>query len=229
MIEKAATGAAPGAGTAVGAACGIEPASICLFSEANCMLAWVTSGEESSGTAGNRPSLRATCRAQLRARSGLAAGGARAWWSELRRWLRELPRCVNGPLNLVLGVPGVDGYWFTPYIARHLPVAGRREWRSDGARRQEGRDHRHGGNRCTVRAAPRRPCAATLVFQRTPSSIDVRSDSETDETWFRGGARLATETHGQLQRLDLGRHHRRRPRKRRLDGDHPQSARTAAG
>ena len=64
------------------------------------------------------------------------------------------------------------------------------------------------------------------VFQRTPSSIDVRANRPTDPEWARAlAARLAPAPDGQLQHPGLGRLPGRGPGQRRLDRHHPQAAR----
>ena len=63
------------------------------------------------------------------------------------------------------------------------------------------------------------------VFQRTPSSIDVRDNRPTDPEWAaEPGARLAAAAHGQLQHPGVRRLPGRGPGQRRLDRHHPQAA-----
>ena len=63
------------------------------------------------------------------------------------------------------------------------------------------------------------------VFQRTPSSIDVRANRPTDPEWAKSlAARLAPAADGQLQHPGVGRLPGRGPGQRRLDRHHPQAA-----
>ena len=63
------------------------------------------------------------------------------------------------------------------------------------------------------------------VFQRTPSSIDVRDNRPTDPEWAASlAAGLAEAAHGQLQQPRVGRPRGRGPRERRLDRHHRQAA-----
>ena len=55
----------------------------------------------------------------------------------------------------------------------------------DEAGRQAGRHHRHRRHRGAVHPAPRSRTRGELyVFQRTPSSIDVRNNHAIDPEWF---------------------------------------------
>ena len=86
----------------------------------------------------------------------------------------------------------------------------RPERRADGqARRQAGRDHRHRRDGGAVRPAPRAACQELYVFQRTPSSVDVRDNRPTDPRVVRGdrdaglAAALARELHRRSRRAML--------------------------
>ena len=54
----------------------------------------------------------------------------------------------------------------------------------DRLARQAGRHHRHRRHRRAVRPHLARACGELYVFQRTPSSIDVRGNRPTDPEWF---------------------------------------------
>ena len=71
-------------------------------------------------------------------------------------------------------------------------------------RRQAGRHHRHRRHRGAVRALTSARGAKHLyVFQRTPSSIDVRDNRPTDPDWAAGASEAGwhQQRHGQLQTL----------------------------
>ena len=62
------------------------------------------------------------------------------------------------------------------------------------------------------------------VFQRTPSSIDVRANRPTDPDWAQSlQPGWQQHAHGQFQHAGLGRHRGGGSRQRRLDRHHRQS------
>jgi cyclohexanone monooxygenase len=69
--------------------------------------------------------------------------------------------------------------------------------RPDRPGRQARRHHRHRRHRGAVRAAPGAGAKELFVFQRTPSSIDVRNDRPTDPDWV-----AACSPAGRSERMD---------------------------
>ena len=123
-------------------------------------------------------------------------------WQEAHgQWLVETNRgdafranylvTSNGPLNRpkLPGIPGIDSY------TGHTFHTSRWDYAYTGGDANGGltglADKKVaiiGTGATAVQCVPHLGAHAQqlYVFQRTPSSIDVRGDSETDETWFRG-------------------------------------------
>ena len=123
-------------------------------------------------------------------------------WQEAQgQWLVETNRgdafranylvTSNGPLNRpkLPGIPGIDSY------TGHTFHTSRWDYAYTGGDANGGltglADKKVaiiGTGATAVQCVPHLGAHAQqlYVFQRTPSSIDVRGDSETDETWFRG-------------------------------------------
>ena len=96
--------------------------------------------------------------------------------------------------------------------------------RADGqAGRQARRHHRH--RRHVGAGVPHlaTACGTLYVFQRTPSSVDVRDNRPTDPEWFADDqhARLAAALAGELHRQPDRRHGRGGPGDGRLDRPRP--------
>ena len=147
------------------------------------------------------------------------------WDDDASRWIIRTNRgdeftaqflgMGTGPLHVpkLPGIPGIES--LRGPLVPHEPVGlrlhrRRPRRRADGqARRQAGRHHRHRAPpRCS--ASPTwRACEELYVFQRTPSSVDVRDNRPTDPEWFaeidtRAGSSVAGELHRQPDRR-LGR------------------------
>ena len=92
------------------------------------------------------------------------------------RWPTGICRSPNCPASRDLVVPRAR--------LPHQPVGLRIHRCQPGAPgRQAGRHHRHRRHRRAVRAAPGFRGAAAVVFQRTPSTVDVRNNQPTDAQW----------------------------------------------
>ena len=121
------------------------------------------------------------------------------WQEESQRWLvqtnrgdRILARFVamsNGPLNRpkLPGIPGIDtfnGHTFHTSRWDYSYTGGSAEGELDGLK--DKRVAIIGTGATAVQCVPHLGAAAKqlYVFQRTPSSIDVRADRPTDEDWY---------------------------------------------
>ncbi len=139
----------------------------------------------------------------------------------------------NGPLHRpkLPGIPGIEDVRGS--CVPHQPVGlrvHRRRLQRRTARpgRQARRDHRHRRHGRPGRSARRRLRRRAYVFQRTPSSIDVRANRPTDASW---AASLEPgwqrRENGELHAPDLRRLRRGGPRDGRLDRHHRKAGHEA--
>ena len=236
------TSAAPGTGTATRA----SPATSSRTCTCRCSRNSATSrprstprATRSSRTAGASPST-TTCTATpaCRPRSPKSVGttsspGGSSRPTTATRSGHASSSMANGYLQKPK-LPGIDGIESFRGHAFHTS-----RWDYDytggddlrlNAGGQAGRDHRHRRDRDPVRAAPRRGRRRHLfVFQRTPSTVDVRGNRPTDPEWVGGPQdRLAAPPHRELPAAHRGRRGRRGPGRRRLDEHRQEALRDAA-
>ena len=162
------------------------------------------------------------------------------WDDAASRWIVSTDRgdrftaqyvCMaNGPLNRpkLPGVPGVGsfkGHSFHTSRWDYAYTGGDSYGNLTGLK-----DKRVGiiGTGATaVQCVPHVGASAkhTYLFQRTPSSIDVRANRPTDPDWAKSlRLGLAAPSHGEFLDADERRLRRRRSRDGRLDRDHRQTA-----
>ena len=236
--RRPGTSAAPGTGTAIPAPCATSRATAtcrCSKSWATCpstntasrRKSWSTAAA-SRGTSGSTttPCCRPSHRAAL-GRGGRRAGSSAPTAATASR--RGIVAMANGPLHApeAAGHPGhreLRG----PHLP-HQPLGlclyrRRLDGGPDRPGGQAGGDHRHRGHGDPVRARTWASGRKHLyVFQRTPSSVDVRNNAPTDPDWAGlARARLAAAAAGQLQHPGGRRLPGRGPGPRRLDRHLPR-------
>ena len=133
------------------------------------------------------------------------------WDAARRRWIVRTNRedeftaqfvaIGTGPLHVAKlpGIPGIEtfaGHAFHTSRWDYAYTGGDPAGVSDGSpRRQAGCDHRHRRDRVQCVPHLAGACQELFVFQRTPSSVDVRGNRPMDPEWF-----AATATPGWQER-----------------------------
>ena len=141
-------------------------------------------------------------------------------------WSWPTARCTGPKLPGIPGVESFKGHSFHTSRWDYDYTGGDSDGGLDRAEGQARRHHRHRRHGRAVRAAPGARGAKQLyVFQRTPSSIDVRANRPTDPEWA-----ASLQPGWQQQRMDnfnilvSGGFAGRGPGQRRLDRHHRQPA-----
>ena len=171
-------------------------------------------GRRSWLTAAGSPSTTTSTTARLfRPRSPASSGTSEASrWIDPRRtaatrsrrsfWSWATGRCIDPSFPASRASRSSGATRFTPAAGTTSTPVATRDGRPRRLRGQAGRHHRDRRDGRAVVPHLARAAGHLYVFQRTPSSVDVRGNRPTDPDWARlAAAGLAADAHGELHAL----------------------------